>query len=162
MGTPLDLGELQAARTIEDIPVAVFPAWRSPLKVHIGVFVFLYVLSFAKFQICWPMTWSENFLWSLWNHIPMDNMNKTLAVHALVTLALCYLPGVLAGWLQIYRGTKYSRFPRFVIIIVVYHHYFIYQSLHGHLVCHHFFIDQHRDPRIVTSLVADFWTLGFV
>ena len=40
------------------------------------------------------MTWSENFLWSLWNHIPMDNMNKTLAVHALVTLALCYLPGV--------------------------------------------------------------------
>ena len=45
-------------------------------------------------QICWPMTWSENFLWELWNHIPMDNMNKTLAVHALVTLAICYLPGV--------------------------------------------------------------------
>lgn len=41
----------------------------------------------------------------------MDNMNKTLAGHALTTLALCYLPGVLAGWLQIYRGTKYSRFP---------------------------------------------------
>ena len=41
----------------------------------------------------------------------MDNMNKTLAVHALITLALCYLPGVLAGWLQIARGTKYSRFP---------------------------------------------------
>ena len=41
----------QAARTIEDIPVAVFPAWRSPLKVHIGVFVLLYVLSFAKFQV---------------------------------------------------------------------------------------------------------------
>ena len=45
-------------------------------------------------QICWPLTWSENFMWELWNHIPMDNMNKTLAVHALVTLALCYLPGV--------------------------------------------------------------------
>ena len=29
----------------------------------------------------------------------------------LITLALCYLPGVLAGWLQIIRGTKYSRFP---------------------------------------------------
>ena len=41
----------------------------------------------------------------------MDNTNKALAVHALTTLALCYLPGVLAGWLQIYRGTKYSRFP---------------------------------------------------
>ena len=41
----------QAARTIEDIPVAVFPEWRTPLKVHIGVFVFLYALSFAKFQV---------------------------------------------------------------------------------------------------------------
>ena len=41
----------------------------------------------------------------------MDNVNKTLAVHSLVTLALCYLPGVLAAWLQLARGTKYSRFP---------------------------------------------------
>ena len=41
----------QAARTIEDIPVSVFPEWRTPLKVHIGVFVFLYALSFAKFQV---------------------------------------------------------------------------------------------------------------
>ena len=39
----------------------------------------------------------------------MDNMNKTLAVHALVSLALCYLPGVIAAWVQIFRGTKYSR-----------------------------------------------------
>jgi len=44
----------------------------------------------------------------------MDNMNKALAVHALTTLALCYLPGVLAGWLQLYRGTKYSRFPNWL------------------------------------------------
>merc|ERR1719499_3032855 len=108
------MGLLVSARTIEDIPVSVFSQWRIPFLIHLAIFVFLYVLSFAKFQICWPMTWSENFLWSLWNHIPMDNMNKTLAVHALVTLALCYLPGVLAGWLQIYRGTKYSRSPRFL------------------------------------------------
>merc|ERR1712152_80028 len=66
----------------------------------------------AKAQICWPIKWGNgNFLWQLWNHIPMDNINKTLAVHSLTTLAICYLPGVLAGWLQIIRGTKYSRFP---------------------------------------------------
>ena len=65
------------------------------------------------FQICWPITWAGDgpFLWHLWNNIPMDNVNKTLAVHSLTTLALCYLPGVLAGWIQIFRGTKYSRFP---------------------------------------------------
>ena len=67
-------------------------------------------------QICWPITWSSDgsFLWHLWNHIPMDNVNKTLAVHSLLTLALCYLPGVLAAWLQLARGTKYSRFPRWL------------------------------------------------
>jgi len=111
--TPVDLGGLSAAWAIEDIPVAVFPQWRIPFYIHLAIFVFLYFLSFVRFQICWPITWSSDgsFLWYLWNHIPMDNMNKTLAVHALITLAICYLPGVLAGWLQIYRGTKYSRFP---------------------------------------------------
>jgi len=109
--SPVDRGSLQAARGIEDIPLQLFPLWRAPLMVHMAIFALLYTLSFLKFQVCWPLTWSDTFLWELWNHIPMDNMNKTLAVHALVTLALCYLPGVLAAWLQIYRGTKYSRFP---------------------------------------------------
>merc|ERR1712106_1172354 len=111
--TPVDLGCLSAARTIEDIPVAVFPQWRVPFYIHLSIFTFIYILGFVKIQICWPITWSADgkFLWHLWNHIPMDSTNKALAVHALTTLALCYLPGVLAGWLQIYRGTKYSRFP---------------------------------------------------
>lgn len=111
---PVDLGALTAARTIEDIPVSMFPSWRKPFLVHILLFIFLYALSFAKFQICWPLTWSDNFMWELWNHIPMDNVNKTLAVHALVSLALCYLPGVIAAWVQIFKGTKYSRFPNWL------------------------------------------------
>jgi len=111
--TPVDLGGLSNARTIEDIPVAVFPQWRVPFYIHLSIFVFLYIIGFVKSQICWPIIWSTDgaFLWDLWNHIPMHNINKTLSVHALNTLALCYLPGVLAAWLQIYRGTKYSRFP---------------------------------------------------
>jgi len=112
--TPVDLGALTAARTIEDIPVAVFPNWRMPFLIHMILFIFLYLLSFAKMQICWPMTWSETFDWSHWNHIPMDTVNKTLAVHSLISLALCYLPGVLGAWLQIIRGTKYSRFPNWL------------------------------------------------
>ena len=125
--TPVDTGLLVSARKIEDIPVSVFTQWRAPFYIHLAIFIFLYALWFAKAQvinviliqkinchlkICWPITWGNgNFLWQLWNHIPMDNVNKTLAVHSLTTLALCYLPGVLAGWLQIFRGTKYSRFP---------------------------------------------------
>jgi len=111
---PVDLGALTAARTIEDIPVSVFPSWKKPFLVHIILFALLYLLSFLKFQVCWPLTWSDTFLWELWNHIPMDNINKTLSVHALISLALCYLPGVIAAWVQIFRGTKYSRFPNWL------------------------------------------------
>ena len=61
------------------------------------------------------MTWSPGtFLWDMWNQIPMDLVNKTLSVHALQTLALCYFPGVLAAWIQLFRGTKYSRFPNWL------------------------------------------------
>merc|ERR1739838_872366 len=113
--TPVDSGLLVSARKIEDIPVSVFIQWRAPFYIHLAIFIFLYALWFAKAQICWPITWGNgNFLWQLWNHIPMDNVNKTLAVHSLTMLALCYLPGVLAGWLQIFRGTKYSRFPNWL------------------------------------------------
>ena len=63
--------------------------WRT-LMILIMILIDITTIS----QICWPLTWSENFMWELWNHIPMDNVNKTLAVHALVTLAICYLPGV--------------------------------------------------------------------
>ena len=49
--TAVDLGGLTAARVIEDIPVAVFPSWRVPFIINIVLFIFLYALSFAKFQV---------------------------------------------------------------------------------------------------------------
>ena len=55
----------------------------------------------------------------MWNHIPMDNTNKTLAVHALVTLAICYFPGVIAGlwfWINLmsdpYKQDQTSHYVR--------------------------------------------------
>ena len=38
------------------------------------------------------------------------DLMKTFSGHALTMLASCYLPGVLAGYLQLIRGTKYSKF----------------------------------------------------
>jgi len=113
--TPVDWGLLSAAGDIEDIPLSFFPQWKTPFIIHISIFSLIYLGAFIKFQICWPIIWGNGtFLWTLWNHIPMDNVNKSLAVHALTTLCLCYVPGVIAGWIQIYRGTKYSRFPNWL------------------------------------------------
>merc|ERR1711948_122972 len=44
----------------------------------------------------------------------MDTLNKTLSVHAVQLLAMCYFPGVIAAYIQLYRGTKYSRFPNWL------------------------------------------------
>ena len=46
-----------------------------------------------------------------WENLPMDNLNESLAVHAVQMLTMCYFPGVLAAYIQLFRGTKYSRFP---------------------------------------------------
>ena len=44
----------------------------------------------------------------------MDTLNKTLSVHAVQLLTMCYFPGVIAAYIQLFRGTKYSRFPKWL------------------------------------------------
>ncbi len=68
-----------------------------------------------RFQICWTLTWGDGtWHWERWNTIPMTTVNSALACHALTLLALCYLPGVIAAYIQIFRGTKFSRFPNWL------------------------------------------------
>lgn len=38
-------------------------------------------------------------------------MNSALAQHAITMLTICYIPGLFAAFIQLKRGTKYSRFP---------------------------------------------------
>ena len=100
----------RSSREIEDVPVSRFPSWRSPLLISSLIFAFQWLLGFAKYQICWTYTWGDgSWHWERWNHLAMDTLNKTLSVHAVTLLAACYAPGVLAAWIQIIRGTKYSR-----------------------------------------------------
>ena len=56
--------------------------------------------------------WNQTLFWKNLETLPITNMNRALACHALNMLALCYLPGCIAGYIQLYRGTKYSRFPK--------------------------------------------------
>ena len=67
-------------------------------------------------QICWTLTWDswKGWHWGRFETIPVTTVNSTLAVHAITLLALCYLPGCIGAWIQIFRGTKYSRFPNWL------------------------------------------------
>ena len=58
--TPVDLGCLSSARSIEDIPVSVFPLWRVPFYIHLSIFCFLYILGFVKFQVSFLGKGSRN------------------------------------------------------------------------------------------------------
>jgi len=116
---PVDRGSLRNARDIEDIPVQRFPLWKRPLIVSLTLFLIFLLLAFSKFQICWTWSWDagkdwNNWHWGRFETIPTTTINSTLAVHALNLLALCYLPGCIAAWIQIFRGTKYSRFPNWL------------------------------------------------
>jgi len=112
--TPIDRGALRNAREIEDIPVQRFPLWKAPLIVSIVFFIILFLLAFTKMQICWTLTWDGYWHWGRWSTIPITTINSTLAAHSITLLALCYLPGCMAAWIQMIRGTKYSRFPNWL------------------------------------------------
>ena len=104
-----DMGNLEQARLIENIPLALFPNWKKPFLISVCLWMFLYFITFSRYHFC-----SNNELG--WHSKGLKNMfvkyiNKTCDCHALVLLASCYLPGIFAAYLQLARGTKYSEFP---------------------------------------------------
>merc|ERR1711892_195305 len=107
-----DFGTLAISREIENIPLSLFPEWQKPLAISSLLWVFLYALEFGRYYLCPDKEWGwypyhPHHLTNLFHY----DLMKTFSGHALTMLASCYLPGVLAGYLQLLRGTKYSKFP---------------------------------------------------
>ncbi|KAJ8291006.1 hypothetical protein GJAV_G00020310 [Gymnothorax javanicus] len=108
--TALDKGSLRAAGEIEDYPLQLFPMWRLPMIVATGLtaFFFLYVLTYDVIYAAVVDGKDISF------RIMVSLANKAFPIVSLIMLALCYLPGVMAGFLQLYNGTKYRRFPNWL------------------------------------------------
>ncbi|XP_028318896.1 metalloreductase STEAP3-like [Gouania willdenowi] len=105
--TPLDMGLLSSSQELENLPLLLFPSWRIPVVLLLGLFIFFYLYNFTR-DILHPLI-TENK--SNFYRMPVDTVNVTLPCVALVLLALVYLPGVGAAFIQLRRGTKYQRFP---------------------------------------------------
>ena len=86
-----DLGDLEQARIIENIPLALFTEWRRPLLVSTVIWVLLYLYTFARYHTCdhGKLGWYPEGL----QDMALKYINKTCDNHALILLALCYLPG---------------------------------------------------------------------
>ncbi|XP_058889869.1 metalloreductase STEAP3-like isoform X3 [Acipenser ruthenus] len=104
---PVDMGSLSSAREIENTPLRLFPSWKTPLMLSLGLFVFFYAYNFTRSVIHPYVTKGEHCFYKM----PIELVNVTLPCVAYVMLSLVYLPGVLAAFLQLRYGTKYRRFP---------------------------------------------------
>lgn len=105
--TAVDRGSLRAASELEDIPLQLFPMWRLPFRVAVGLLAAFFIYVFIRDVIYARVTERKDISF----RIMISLANKAFPMVALVMLALCYLPGVIAAFLQLYNGTKYRRFP---------------------------------------------------
>ncbi|XP_059908986.1 metalloreductase STEAP4-like isoform X3 [Gadus macrocephalus] len=103
----LDRGSLSAAREVEDFPLQLFPEWRLPLCIATGLTAFFFFYLLIRDIIYAYVEQDKDISF----RIMVSLANKVFPIVSLIMLSLCYLPGVMAAILQLYRGTKYRRFP---------------------------------------------------
>ncbi|XP_026768527.3 metalloreductase STEAP3 [Pangasianodon hypophthalmus] len=104
---PVDVGSLCCAQELERKPLHLFPSWRGPVLTTYLLFFFFYCYGFIRGILLPYIAYGQNSFYRL----VFDLVNESLPCVALVSLALVYLPGLFAAWLQLRRGTKYQRFP---------------------------------------------------
>uniref|UniRef100_A0A3Q3VRI1 Uncharacterized protein n=1 Tax=Mola mola TaxID=94237 RepID=A0A3Q3VRI1_MOLML len=105
--TVLDRGSLAAARELEDFPLELFPEWRLPFRLAISLVAFLFFYLLIRDIIYEYVVNGKDISF----RIMVSLANKVFPIASLIMLSLCYLPGIIAAFLQLYRGTKYKRFP---------------------------------------------------
>ncbi|XP_054864394.1 metalloreductase STEAP3 isoform X1 [Amphiprion ocellaris] len=107
---PIDMGLLSSAVEIENLPLYLFPSWRIPVLCTLSLFIFFYLYNFLH-DVLQPFVTAGK---SAFYKMPIETVNVTLPSVALVMLALVYLPGLCAAFLQLWWGTKYKRFPNWL------------------------------------------------
>ena len=105
--TPIDYGMLRSARDLEAYPLTLMYGWGRPTLFTFGIFIGWNVVLIIKYWNYYGRS-KHKFKWS---NIPLAYLNKPVCLTAITLLALSYLPGCLAAFLQIINGTKYKRFP---------------------------------------------------
>lgn len=107
---PVDMGLLSSSLEIENIPLYLFPSWHIPILCTVSLFFFFYLYNFVR-DVLQPYITAGK---SVFYKMPIETVNVTLPSVALVMLSLVYLPGLFAAFLQLWRGTKYNRFPKWL------------------------------------------------
>jgi len=102
----IDRGRLNSAVGIEHMPLRFFEGWGTACIITGVVLVFCIFWTYFRFFWASKSTDYQSLLlyWA----------NRTLGWVTLWNLSLVYLPGVMAGYIQLVWGTKYRPFPRWL------------------------------------------------
>ncbi|XP_078798946.1 STEAP1 protein isoform X6 [Oryzias latipes] len=104
---PVDMGFLSSSLEVENLPHHLFPSWRIPVLCMLCLFIFFYLYNFIQ-EVIHPLVKTGK---GAFYKMPIEVVNASLPSVALVMLALVYLPGLFAAFIQLQWGTKYKRFP---------------------------------------------------
>ncbi|KAG0725066.1 Metalloreductase STEAP4 [Chionoecetes opilio] len=108
--SPLDMGRLANSREVESIPLRFFPEWHGAFAFSLVIWIAFFLLLVFEWQVCDNIMDSTSD-WTSLGLLASTNVPLACGDTALTLLAVCYLPGVIAAYLQLTRGTKYSQFP---------------------------------------------------
>lgn len=102
---PIDRGSLKTAAELESIPYRFFPTWIKPV-----IFSFVLFILIICFEILRRFV-NMGKVNINWESFPVSKLNVYLGFNAIGLLYLAYLPGSIAGIVQLVNGTKRKRFP---------------------------------------------------
>uniref|UniRef100_A0A2P2HYS5 Metalloreductase STEAP4 n=1 Tax=Hirondellea gigas TaxID=1518452 RepID=A0A2P2HYS5_9CRUS len=112
--TPEDRGNIEQAKQIEDIPFSFFPQWRLPIIIAAIVMAFFWIILVIRIQVCPLIDTGGDWRAARLRLLILQEPQLTFSLAAFTLLTLCYAPGVLAAYIQLYRRTKYSQFPNWL------------------------------------------------
>ena len=108
-----DIGDLEKARTIENLNIQCFTDWYWPSWISLLFLVFNFVWVFIQYFV-----FPKKPFASLTDYIEkfsvLGHLNKVLGFTSLQLLAFVYFGSVLAALVQLKNGTKYKQFPKYL------------------------------------------------
>ncbi|XP_071085999.1 metalloreductase STEAP4-like [Haliotis cracherodii] len=102
---PVDLGGLTSSRRMEAYVTRLFPEWKMPVLVTCVIFGIWCLYTIYDYYIVYTYSYDQLFLTVL---------NMPICTTAITLMALIYMPGCFAAFMQMTYGTKHKPFPKWM------------------------------------------------
>ncbi|XP_023339490.1 metalloreductase STEAP4 [Eurytemora carolleeae] len=109
----VDYGDLSKSREIENMPLRLFPLWRSAAGISVTTWLLLFLIDWIRELVCThgEKTWDRDaILFGLFSTV-----QHASAGQALILLSASKLPSTIEDYIYLIRGTKYLQLPNWLV-----------------------------------------------